>query len=148
MIILLDHTDIQVARKIRDVFQRSYKVEAELLGAIDFPPLKRPIEAFTESDNLFYGFVKEGEVQGVVELLVHTDYLDIQSLVVSPKFFRQGIGRRLMEYALKEHPSSKYVVETGKDNFPALQLYRSLGFEQVDEWDTDHNVVKVKLHRL
>jgi hypothetical protein len=40
MIERLQNNDLEVAEKIRSVFQLSYKVEAELLNAKDFPPLK------------------------------------------------------------------------------------------------------------
>ena len=47
MIKQLQHTNINTAKTMKAVFQVSYKVEAELLGATDFPPLKRPLEGYT-----------------------------------------------------------------------------------------------------
>ena len=43
MIQKLDNNDLEVAETIRNIFQLSYAVEAELLQAIDFPPLHRPL---------------------------------------------------------------------------------------------------------
>ena len=53
MIKRLEHTDLEMAKKIRSIFQMSYKVEAKLLKAIDFPPLKRPVKDFTISKTIF-----------------------------------------------------------------------------------------------
>ncbi len=53
MINILDQEEDTIAEKIYDVFQASYAVEAELLGAKDFPPLKRTILDYKNSENMF-----------------------------------------------------------------------------------------------
>jgi hypothetical protein len=67
MIQKLQNKDIETAEKIRSVFQVSYKVEAKLLNAIDFPPLKRPIEDYINSENAFYGYFKNKELAAVFQ---------------------------------------------------------------------------------
>lgn len=147
MIERLQNTDIEVAEKIRSVFQSSYKVEAELLGAIDFPPLKRPLEKYVNSDTEFFGYLKDVELAGIVEIEHGDNLTDINSLVVHPRFFRQGIGRELVEFVFSTFDTDRYVVETGVDNGPATTLYKKLGFTEVLQWDTDHGVRKVKFER-
>ena len=147
MIEELQHRERAEAEKIRSVFQASYKVEAELLNATDFPPLKRPIEKYMDSHTQFFGYVKAGELAGVIELEHTDDFTDINSLVVHPQFFRQGIGKALMEVTLTTFQSALYVVETGLENGPATALYKQLGFKEVKQWDTDHGVRKVKFER-
>ncbi|HCY98291.1 MAG TPA: GNAT family N-acetyltransferase, partial [Polaribacter sp.] len=44
MIEKLKNSDLEIAKKMRLIFQASYKVEAKLLNATNFPPLKRPLE--------------------------------------------------------------------------------------------------------
>ena len=39
-------------------------------------------------------------------------------------------------------------METGRDNFPAIKLYKQLGFSKQDEWDTEHGVVKISLKKI
>ena len=51
MIALLKHKQQDKALDIRRVFQVSYKIEAELLGAINFPPLSRPLDEFYNCPN-------------------------------------------------------------------------------------------------
>lgn len=68
MIKRLEQTDLEIAKKIRSLFQLSYKVEAKLLKAIDFPPLKRVLKDFTSSKTVFYGFYIEEHLSGVIEI--------------------------------------------------------------------------------
>lgn len=148
MIVSLINSDINISKKIRFVFQASYKVEAKLLNAIDFPPLKRPLEDYLKSNSKFFGYWKNENLAGVVEIR-HSDksYTHIRSLVVDPRFFRQGIASELIEFVLNRFDTNLFVVETGLGNVPATQLYHKYGFTKVKEWDTDHGVRKVKFEK-
>ena len=86
MIERLQNKDIGVSKKIRSVFQVSYAVEAKLLNATDFPPLKRSLENYLKSDNDFFGYVKNQELAGIIEINTKNNFTHIQSLVVNPKF--------------------------------------------------------------
>jgi hypothetical protein len=59
MILTINQKDQKTAETIRSVFQASYAIEAKLLKATDFPPLKRTLKEYLESENAFYGFYKE-----------------------------------------------------------------------------------------
>ncbi|MDC8003726.1 N-acetyltransferase [Aureisphaera galaxeae] len=147
MIKKLKHSETAIAQEIRSVFQDSYAVEAELLNAIDFPPLKRPLEAFVDCPNVFYGFHKDGELAGVTEIATEGSATHIQSLVVHPKFFRLGIAGKMLEYVFNAYHSELFTVETGADNGPARKLYEKFGFAIVKEWDTDHGIRKVRFEK-
>jgi ribosomal protein S18 acetylase RimI-like enzyme len=82
-----------------------------------------------------------------VEIDQTADAIHIQSLVVHPRFFRQGIGMQLMEFVLKEFENEMFTVETGVDNGPATALYLKLGFFEVRQWDTDHGVRKIRFEK-
>ncbi|MGH1385650.1 GNAT family N-acetyltransferase [Kordia sp.] len=147
MIKKLQHTNKETATEIRSVFQVSYAVEAKLLKAIDFPPLKRPLESFIHSDNIFFGYIKNNELAAVVEIHHTVKQTHIQSLVVAPKFFRQGIASQLMEFVFNTFDSNLFMVETGVDNGPATTLYLKFGFKEVKQWDTDHGIRKIRFER-
>lgn len=144
MIEKLHNTELEVAKNIRSIFQKSYKIEAKLLNAIDFPPLKRPLEDYLKTNTAFFGYSKNGELSGVIEIIENNSYIHIRSLVVSPLFFRQGIASQLMEFTLKTYDTNLFVVETGLANEPASKLYRKFGFTEVKIWDTDHGIRKIK----
>lgn len=147
MIKRLQNSDPDVAKQIYIVFQESYQVEAALLGASDFPPLKRPLEDFVTSSTDFYGYIKEGSLAGVVEIESSPSLVDVNSLVVSPQYFRQGVGKALMWYVLESFDPDLFVVETGLENGPATALYKKLGFQEVSQWDTEFGIRKVKFQK-
>ncbi|ADV51322.1 GNAT family N-acetyltransferase [Cellulophaga sp. E16_2] len=144
MIKKLQNSDLEVAEKMQVIFQASYAIEAALLKAIDFPPLKRSLENYKKSDTHFYGYFKEEVLAAVIEIIPGESHIHIRSLVVHPDFFRQGIARKLMLFTLENYHSTLFVVETGVDNGPASQLYEKLGFVEVLQWDTDFGIRKVK----
>lgn len=147
MIERLKNNDIEVAKKIRSVFQASYKIEAQLLQAIEFPPLQRPLENYIQSTTAFFGYLKNTELAGVVEINHTSTFTHINSLVVHPDFFRQGIAQTLLEFVFETFDSHLFVVETGVENGPATALYKKFGFKEVKQWDTDHGIRKIKFER-
>ena len=144
MIKKLDHTNLAIATKMRIVFQESYAIEAKLLNAINFPPLQRPLQSYIESTTTFFGYHIKDEIVGIIEVSPKEKTTHINSLVVSPHFFRQGIGRELMDYILQNFSSKVFTVETGLKNIPASKLYTSFHFKEVKQWDTDHGVRKIR----
>lgn len=147
MIVELENYKIEISNQIHSVFQLSYAVEAQLLGATDFPPLKRPVESYLKSDNTFFGYLEKSELAGVIEIEMADTYIDINSLVVSPKFFRRGIGRSLLAFVFNKFNGKRFIVETGVDNKPAIALYKKHGFKEVKQWDTDFGIRKVQFER-
>ncbi|HEY5688283.1 MAG TPA: N-acetyltransferase [Yeosuana sp.] len=147
MIVELQNADLETSNKIRAVFQVSYAVEAEILKAVDFPPLKRNLESFLSSPNTFYGFLKNEELAAVAEIDHTNKAIHIQSLVVNPEFFRQGIASKMLEFVLNSYDSKLFTVETGVENEPATALYEKFNFKEVKQWDTDHGVRKIRFER-
>ena len=147
MIERLKNNDLEISKKIRSVFQLSYKVEAKILNATDFPPLKRSLENYVNSNTAFFGYLKNQELAGVIEIEHNDNFTHINSLVVDPGFFKQGIARKLMEYVINTFDSKLFVVETGLENGPATKLYKKFDFKEVKQWNTDHGIRKIKFER-
>lgn len=147
MIKRLNNKDQEVSKQIKVVFQASYAVEAKLLNAIDFPPLKRSLESYIKSENDFYGFIDKEELAGVIEINTNKNKTHIQSLVVHPIFFRQGIARKLMEFVLNYYTSDTFMVETGVENEPASLLYKKMDFKEVKQWDTPFGIRKIRFEK-
>ena len=147
MIQKLQNSNREIAISIRAIFQASYAIEAKLLNAVDFLPLKRTLENYIKCDNDFYGYFKGKDLASVIEIKHHSDFTHIQSLVVHPNFFRQGIAQELMKFILKSYNTKPIIVETGVDNGPATQLYKKFNFIEIKQWDTNHGVRKVRFER-
>lgn len=147
MIQKLDHTNHAVAKQIREVFQVSYVVEAELLQAKKFPPLQRTLDEFVNADTQFYGYWSMNDLAAVMEIRVFEESTLIQSLVVDPGFFRQGIGGKMVQFALDNFPAEVFNVETGAANLPAVLLYEKFGFRKIKEYLTEDDILKVRFEK-
>ena len=147
MIVKLNNKKNKIAKEIRAIFQASYIVEANILKAVDFPPLKRTASQILNSNSEFYAYYLIKNIAGVIEIENHEDLTHIQSLVVYPKYFRNGIGSKLVQFILDNYKSKIFTVETGIENHPAIKLYKSFGFQEQEQWDTNHGVRKVRFEK-
>lgn len=147
MIQKLDHKKNSIAEQIRTVFQVSYRIEAALLKAVIFPPLQRSLNDFMHSETEFYGFWKGQELAAVIEVKKEPTSTHIQSLVVDPRFFRQGIASALLVFVLNSYNTRTFTVETGLANGPATKLYERFQFKEVSQYDTDHGIRKIRFEK-
>lgn len=147
MITILEHTNLNTAKAIRTIFQMSYAIEAKLLNADYFPPLHREIKDFTNCENIFYGHYKNNILTAVAEIKHEDKTTHIQSLVVHPNFFKQGIAQELIKFIFKSFHPEMFTVETGADNIPACCLYEKMGFSKTSKWMTKHNIIKVSYEK-
>ncbi len=93
-----------------------------------------------ETDSMFTGFVwvADGQVIGNVTVNRPTGHAyrwQISNVAVLDRYRRQGIGRQLVEAAVEyaeSHNGQTAYLFVRDDNPPAIQLYRSLGFTEVD----------------
>ena len=141
----LDHSRFEVAQQIWDLMQRSYRVEAELIAADDFPPLRRSVKNIQASAASFVAVTEAGLPIAVAELGTWEGaagegkplavYLSIESFVVSPDRFRQGVGAALLQAILAREASGRVVVDTALSNRPGISFYQSNGFVQVSEYE-------------
>ena len=147
MITKINNKENNLAEEIRAIFQASYAVEAKMLKAVDFPPLKRTVSQFLNSNSEFYAYYLIKNIAGVIEIENHEDLTHIQSLVVYPRYFRRGIGNKLVQFIFETCKSKTFTVETGVDNQPAIKLYHRCGFQEQEQWDTDHGIRKVRFKK-
>ena len=153
MIVKLDNVNEAVAKQIYTAFQRSYKIEAELIGTQNFPPLSRTVTDIQDSQTLFYGFYDDTQLAGVIELAITNEQLEINSLVVDPEHFRKGIANGLMHFVLNDFVRTASikpltsVVETALVNEPAIKLYKKHGFVEFKRWTPEHGIEKLAMIR-
>lgn len=144
-IIQLRHTSHSVALRIQQVFQSAYRIEARLIGVVNFPPLERTVRDIIASDTVFYGLMRDDDLIAVVEIDYDEPLLDICSLVVDPAYFRQGLAGQLLRYVLNHYPWETAEVETAVANTPAITLYEQLGFAETARFTTPGGISKVSL---
>jgi ribosomal protein S18 acetylase RimI-like enzyme len=145
MITKLEHSNENVAEQIFTVFQNSYQVEANIIGTIDFPPLRRSAKNIANSTTQFYGFSENKCLAAVIEIVIEDKCLSIDSLTVDPAYFRKGIANQLISYVLDSLDYSEAVVETAVVNIPAIKLYKKHGFVEFKKWTPSHGIEKIAM---
>jgi len=133
MIKLLNILDKQVAETVLRVQRLGYRIEADLIGFEDIPPLHETMEDILKSEEIFIGYFVDDILAGLLSYIVEDAILDIGRLVVHPDYFRRGIGKELVQYLANSEGLEKIIVSTGALNSPARQLYERLGFKLVEE---------------
>ena len=145
MIKHLENSDKEVAMEIYRVFQSSYKIEADLIGVDNFPPLSRTREDIAHSETSFYGFFENNSLASVIEIMVENNQLRIYSLTVDPNHFRKGIAGKVINYVLDSFEYNDATVETAVVNEPAIKLYRKHGFVEFKRWTPSHGIKKLAM---
>ena len=126
---------VPVAEHVHAIHMAAYAQEAELIGAVDFPPLSRTVEDLRSSGERFLGAYVDNELVGVagIEQGDGTNAV-ISSFVVTPTLHRRGVGRALLQRIIALHNHQELRVQTAARNLPALALYRQNGFLELVRW--------------
>lgn len=126
----------------------SYNIEAELISFSDIPQLKDSVESIMTSEEIFIGYRLDQEWVGFLSYSVEKDIVDICRLVVHPNHFRKGIAKKLVEATMTLADGKKVRVSTGTKNLPALNLYKSFGFQLMSKIEVAPGVTLSMLEKL
>ncbi|WP_138755581.1 GNAT family N-acetyltransferase [Paenibacillus sinopodophylli] len=133
MIRRMDITDPHVAEEVLGIQIPSYKVEAELIGFEELPPLKDTVATLRSCGEDFYGYYLDSELCGAISIKEKGDIIDIHRLVVHPQHFRKGIAKELLRYVESMLGSEGVlIVTTGTENAPAVCFYKKSGFVETN----------------
>ena len=91
-----------------------------------------PLADCYKEEQLFDSSIFIGEQNNETIGFVAFNKHEITWLYVDPKFFRNGYGRRLLNFAL-EKTSKPVKVTVLNNNFRAISLYKSCGFKVISE---------------
>lgn len=121
------------AKKVLNIQIPSYKVEAEIIGSYEIPPLKDTINTLQQCGETFFGYYLNEELCGAISIKVENERVDIHRLIVHPSHFRKGIAQRLLNFLESNLDFSTIKVATGSKNNPAVSFYKKNGFENIKE---------------
>lgn len=129
MIQLLQTNSLKTAQTMLDIQQRSYKVEANLIGFQNLPPLFQTAKNIQKDHASYLAYFIQDSIVGFLSYETSNDQLEIHKMVVDPSFFRQGIASKLLDQLILENKETKtIIVSTGAKNTPAIDLYKKKGF--------------------
>lgn len=84
--------------------------------------------AFMENPAVRFTVADEGWVRGYVIYSLICGEAEVYNIAVAPSARRRGLGRLLLDEALREAEAAFLDVRAG--NFPAAMLYKSRGFKE------------------
>jgi ribosomal protein S18 acetylase RimI-like enzyme len=136
MIREIDLTNNSEALELLMLQQLSYRIEAQLIGFKEIPPLFDSPLSLRESGEVFFGFYEEERLAGAMSIKQSPKELTICRMMVHPQYFRRGIASCLLEFAEGlAIPGVPLKVSTGTNNKPAVRLYRKYGYEPAQVLD-------------
>ncbi|CAH1222426.1 hypothetical protein PAECIP111892_05155 [Paenibacillus auburnensis] len=130
-IIKLDLKDAFILSELWSLQHKAYRLEAELIGFNEIPPLLETRDMLAGSTEEFYGcFDDSGDLMGAVAVLEEsTGKLTVTRMMVHPDHFRKGVAGGLLEFIFQHYSRmAQFIVSTGKLNIPAVTLYTKHGF--------------------
>jgi ribosomal protein S18 acetylase RimI-like enzyme len=141
MIRKLNLNDIKTLKEILDLQLASYKVEADIIGFYEIPPLKDTIDKLEHCDEVFYGYFIEEVLAGIISYKIEDKILDIHRVAVHPSFFKRGIANQLLCFVEEQKLDIvKIIVSTGKENKPVVSLYMKNGYKKVEDVQIEKDI--------
>ncbi|MCP8968562.1 GNAT family N-acetyltransferase [Ectobacillus ponti] len=137
----------EAAEQIYHLQQRSYRVEAELLGFWELPPLLETAADLKCSGETFWGCYAGEALAGVLSFKQNGGELDIHRLVVDPPFFRQGVAAALLQRLACAYNDKTCVVTAAERNVPAVALYKRSGFVETGRIEPVPGLVMLRLEK-
>lgn len=108
---------------------------------IPWKNIERSIETAVSDDNILDGYVfdVDGEVAGFGFITQYFETecggicVQIIDLYVDDKFRKQGIAKQYFDFVFSKYSHAKrFRLEVVEDNYPAVELYKKMGFTKLD----------------
>ena len=135
---------------IIDLFKEEYKLDFEALNLQwikkyfreeeeDRKILENPKSYVIDRGGQIFFAINDGKAIGTAAMvLVEERVFELSKMAVDPKYQGLGIGRRIVDECIKfakYHKAQEIFLITNDKLLPALELYRSSGFELDENYD-------------
>ncbi|MCJ8345066.1 GNAT family N-acetyltransferase [bacterium] len=132
---IINHQDLEQAKKLHELQMRSYQIEADLLNYPNLPPLLELVEDIVADQDQYLTAMCLQEICGFLAYKESSNVVEIDKVVVDPKYFRKGVASLLLEnLIIKTGYAKDILVSTGTLNLPAIALYKKYDFQLVDQF--------------
>lgn len=137
----------ELAKQLIELQQQSYRIEANLINYPNIPPLNETVADLLREPKTWLTASSDNHIIGAIAIETRADHWLLNKVIVSPRFFRRGVGRMLIQ-KVKEETSVPLYVTTASHNTPAVKLYESEGFTQFKhERTTDGLLLRTFVYR-
>ncbi|MHC5201506.1 GNAT family N-acetyltransferase [Myroides sp. LJL119] len=116
---------------ILNIWENSVKATHDFLSAEDFIEIKKLVENMDFTTLDIYCLTFKDQVLGFIGIFKNK----VEMLFIDPKYFREGFGRKLLEFAIK--CKNAYLVDVNQQNHQAFLFYKKLGFHIIDRSEKD-----------
>ena len=124
------------------VWERSVLATHDFLSPADFISIKEIVHTIDFSAFDVFCLMKEQKVIGFVGVAEKK----VEMLFLDPLFFGQGLGKKLMAFALTELQADK--VDVNEQNLNSVNFYKKLGFETYERTEKDDQGKQYPLLRM
>ena len=122
-----------------------------LNGALIYQPADEYVEKIIKNANIVTHSIL-GQLAGFIAYYCNDPGYEVAFLTmlcVAPEYTGKGTGRRLLHYSINDislKGFSRYELEVKETNLPAIQLYKSAGFEITAIVDDKLKMTKAIIH--
>ena len=123
--------DQKYKQQILTVWKQSVSVTHDFLTLTDFTEIKELVQTINFYRFQVYCLTKDDFVIGFIGVADKK----IEMLFLDPKYFGQGLGKMLMNFAISELAADK--VDVNEQNIKAVNFYKKSGFETIERTEKD-----------
>jgi putative acetyltransferase len=114
-----------------EVWERSVLATHHFLNPADFEEIKKEVQAMDFNQLEVYCLTHRERVLGFVGVWERK----VEMLFLDPAYFGQGLGKKLLNFALTELGADR--IDVNEQNTHAAEFYRRSGFEVSERTNTD-----------
>jgi putative acetyltransferase len=132
----------QYRKQLLDVWEKSVLATHDFLSREDFTAIKETVQTIDFNSLDVYCVVLSETVLGFIGVAD----AKVEMLFIGPEYFGQGLGSRLMSFAISALKANK--VDVNEQNINAVKFYRKLGFEIFERTEKDDQGKNYPLLRM
>lgn len=118
-------------QQVLTVWEKSVLATHDFLTPTDFKEIKELVNTINFNDFQVFCLVKGKGISGFITV----EDKKVEMLFLDPEYFGQGLGQKLLNFAVKELNADK--VDVNEQNTKALKFYQNFGFEIFERTDKD-----------
>lgn len=118
-------------QQVLTVWEKSVLATHDFLTSTDFKEIKELVNTINFNDFQVFCLVNGKVISGFIGVAEKK----VEMLFLDPEYFGQGLGQKLLNFAVKELNANK--VDVNEQNTKALKFYQKFGFEIVERTDKD-----------
>ncbi len=140
--------DFEISKAILDDAEGIFALDSIENDAYSLSQIRHSL---CEDGELFIVAKVASEIIGFADFSVVLDEAELIKIVVSYKYRRMGVGKKLITYAMQTLKNSgvcKVFLEVREDNLPAIDMYNKCGFIKYGNREKYYGDTSALLYRL